>query len=246
MARYQWNPWHGCHKCSPGCLNCYVYYFDQKRGRDASVVTKSKTFFDLPLRHNRQGAYKIPPGCELATCFTSDFFLPEADAWREDAWAIIRQRPDVRFLICTKRIARVERCLPADWGGGYENVILAVTCETQQKAEERLPILLRIPARHKYIFVAPILEQVELRPFLSSGQIECVSVGGESYENARVCNFDWVRQIKTACDQCHVAFDFHQTGSNFVKDNKRYRIRHRDEYSQARKAMAYLAAEQGQ
>ena len=31
-----WNPWHGCHKISPGCLNCYVYRRDEAVGRDAS------------------------------------------------------------------------------------------------------------------------------------------------------------------------------------------------------------------
>ena len=75
----QWNPWHGCHKCSPGCMNCYVYYLDKIHGREADVVTRSKTAFYLPVKKTRQGGFKIPPGTELATCFTSDFFIEEAD-----------------------------------------------------------------------------------------------------------------------------------------------------------------------
>ena len=70
-----WNPWHGCHKCSEGCLNCYVYYLDGKRDKDASVITRSKTKFDLPIKKDRSGNYKVNAGCELATCFTSDFFI---------------------------------------------------------------------------------------------------------------------------------------------------------------------------
>ncbi len=240
MKKEFWNPWHGCHKCSPGCLHCYVYYLDGLREVDASVVRKSKSNFHLPLKRDRKGNFKIEPGSEVATCFTSDFFLPEADAWRSEAWEVIRQRPDVTFLICTKRIERFLDCIPKDWGMGYENVILAVTCENQVKCEERLPILLSIPAKCKYVFVAPILEYVDLKPFFHIGGIDRVSVGGESYQDARLCDFVWVSKIYEDCKNCGVAFDFHQTGSNFLFQGKRYRISHFQEYSQAKKAMQYL------
>ncbi len=235
-----WNPWHGCRKCSPGCLNCYVFYLDTKHNKDTNIVTKSKTNFNLPLKKDRQGNYKIKPGTEVATCFTSDFFLQEADEWRADVWNIIKQRKDVNFLICTKRIERFNECIPNDWNDGYDNVIIAVTCENQEKANERMPILLQIKAKHKYVFVSPILEDVDLSPFLNNGIIELVSVSGESYENARVCNFEWVKNIKRTCDKYGVKFDFHQTGSNFVMNGKNYKIEHHNEYEQAKKGMRYL------
>ena len=100
MARNMWNPWHGCHKCSPGCKNCYVFFLDKIRDKDSNVIFKNKTNFNLPLKTDRSGNFKIASGSEVATCFTSDFFLEEADAWREEAWGIIRQRSDVYFLIC--------------------------------------------------------------------------------------------------------------------------------------------------
>jgi protein gp37 len=236
----QWNPWHGCRKCSPGCKNCYVYYLDSIHGRDGSVITRSKTAFDLPLKKDRHGNYKIPPGREIATCFTSDFFLEDADQWRDEAWEIIRRRSDVVFFICTKRIERLDKCLPDDWGDGYENVSLAVTCENQQKADERMPIFLNIKARRKSVLVSPILERVDLGRYLAGGGIDLVSVGGESYENARLCDFEWVKFIKRTCDRYGTAFDFHQTGSNFLMNGRRYKIQHRDEYAQAKKGMLYL------
>ena len=240
MKKLLWNPWHGCHKCSPGCKNCYVFYLDSLRDKDADVIVKSKFGFNLPLKKTRGGAFKIPSGGEIATCFTSDFFIKEADPWRQDAWKIIRLRPDVNFLICTKRIERFNDCLPDDWNNGYENVIIAVTCENQEKANERLPILLSIKAKRKYIFAAPLLEYIDFSRFLTSKQIDLVSVGGESYKNARICDFEWVRRIKSDCDKYNVSFDFHQTGSNFLYDGKLYRIKHRDEYAQAKKGMALL------
>lgn len=236
-----WSPWHGCHKCSPGCANCYVYYLDKIRDKDASIVNRSKTNFNLPLKKNRKGDYKIPSGTEVATCFTSDFFLEEADSWRYEAWEIIKKRKDVNFLICTKRIERFDVSLPKDWHEGYSNVIIAVTAENQKMADIRVPILLNIKAKRKMILVAPILEYVDLKPYLKTGEIEQVSVGGESYQNARVCDFSWIKKIYLDCKLYNVKFDFHQTGSSFLKDGKLYKIKHHEEYQQAKKGMQVLA-----
>ena len=117
-----WNPWHGCRKLSAGCANCYVYRGDAKRGIDSETVFKTQSF-DAPVqRKKRDGTYKIPVGTLVYTCFTSDFFLAEADTWRGEAWAMIRERSDMRFMIITKRIDRLRdatrECLPADWGEG--------------------------------------------------------------------------------------------------------------------------------
>ncbi len=240
MTKSMWSPWHGCHKCSAGCKNCYVFYLDSKHNKDTNLVTRSKTNFNLPLKKTRDGEYKLASGSEIATCFTSDFFIEEADPWREEAWEIIRQRQDVNFLICTKRAERIIQCLPADWGDGYKNVVLAVTCENQQMADLRLPLFINIPAKHRYILVAPILENLVIDKYLLTGKIDKVSVGGESYENARECNFDWIKNIYLTCKKYDVEFDFHQTGSNFIMNNKKYKIKHHDEYSQAKKATKVL------
>ena len=64
--------WHGCHKISPGCMHCYVYRMDERHEKDSAQIYKTQNF-NLPLRKDRSGAYKILPGSCLATCFTSDF-----------------------------------------------------------------------------------------------------------------------------------------------------------------------------
>jgi len=33
-----WNPWHGCKKISEGCANCYMYFLDQMRAQDGSLI----------------------------------------------------------------------------------------------------------------------------------------------------------------------------------------------------------------
>lgn len=235
-----WNPWHGCHRCSPGCLNCYVYYLDSLRDKNACTVTRNKTDFKLPLKRTRGGELKIKSGTTLGTCFTSDFFIEEADEWRGEAWDIIRGRPDVFFLIPTKRIERFAQCVPEDWGDGWDNVVIAASCENQAMADKRAPLLLKAAIKHRLIFVSPMLEYVDLRRYLQSGLIEQVSVGGESYANARTCDFDWVKRVFADCREFGVEFDFHQTGSNFVKDGRRYFIKHRDEHEQAKKGERLL------
>ena len=112
-----WNPWHGCKKCSEGCQNCYMYYNDARRGKNGADIYRTKTGFRYPLSKDRSGQYKVKSGEMLRVCMNSDFFLEEADPWREEAWEIIHQRPDVKFWLLTKRPERVAACLPYDWGG---------------------------------------------------------------------------------------------------------------------------------
>ena len=230
----KWNLWHGCHKISPGCKNCYVYRFDAAFNRDASSVSKTADF-DLPLRRKRNGDYKLPAGETIYTCFTSDFFLEEADDWRIDAWNMIRLRTDLQFYIITKRIDRFKINLIPDWGEGYENVTICSTCETQEMADYRLPILLSLPIKHKAIICEPLLEGVNLSRWLSPS-IEEVIVGGESGNIARICDYDWVLDIRMQCIEKKVPFYFKQTGARFVKDEHLYYIKRQDQHSQAAKA----------
>lgn len=120
-----WNPWHGCRKYSEGCQNCYVYRIDQAHGKNAAQIFLNKDF-DLPMRRKRDRSYVISPGSIVYTCFSSDFFLEDADPWRERAWEMMRWRQDLFFLMITKRITRLHQCLPSDWGEGYPMYIFAV------------------------------------------------------------------------------------------------------------------------
>lgn len=229
-----WNPWHGCHKISPGCLHCYVYRIDAKHGRDSSLVTKTKDF-DLPLKKKRNKEYKIPLGDLVYTCFSSDFFLEDADEWRTDVWNMIRIRNDLHFFIITKRIDRFDSCLPDDWGDGYENVTICCTVENQDRADYRLPIYLKAPIKHKIIVCEPLLEQINLSAYLETN-IEEVVVGGESGNDARVCNYDWVLDIRRQCMEKQIPFYFKQTGARFVKNGRLYIVQRKFQHSQAKKA----------
>lgn len=217
-----WNPWHGCVKKSEGCRNCYMYFLDRQRDRDGAFVYKVKNNFDYPLQKDKNGAFKIKSGERIRVCMTSDFFLEQADPWRNDAWRIIRQRPDVVFFLLTKRPERVGACLPSDWGNGWENVFFNVTCEDQKNADERIPLLLDLPFRHKGIMAAPFIGPLSIGRYLQSGQIEQVIAGGENYDGSRPLHYTWVKRLYEDCVAFETTFCFIETGTRFVKDGKTY------------------------
>ena len=95
-----WEPWTGCYKVSDGCTYCYYYGLYSKR--HGQNIVKKTAEFTKPIDKDTKG----PSGKIVATCFASDFFIPEADNWRSDAWAMTKKRPDLEFLILTKRIDR--------------------------------------------------------------------------------------------------------------------------------------------
>ncbi|MDO4540793.1 MAG: DUF5131 family protein [Syntrophomonadaceae bacterium] len=234
MATANWNPWHGCHKLSAGCQNCYVYRADARHERDASHVYLTRSF-DFPLKKSRDGSYKIGSGSLVWTCFTSDFLLEDADEWRAAAWAMMRQRSDCTFLFITKRIDRFMACIPDDWGAGYPNVQVCCTVENQAMADYRLPFFAAAPIVHKSIVSEPLLGPIDLTPHLGTW-VRQVVVGGESGERARVCRYGWVLDIRRQCVERGIPFRFKQTGAKFEKDGKLYRIKRPLQHAQARKA----------
>lgn len=219
-----WNPWHGCRKKSEGCAHCYMYFLDALRGKNGEEIYRTRAGFNYPLSKDKNGEYKVKSGETLRVCMTSDFFLEEADPWRDDAWKIIKRRSDVKFFLLTKRPERVASCLPKDWGDGYENVMLNVSAENQIRADERLPILLSLPFKHKGVMCAPFIGPVSLKKYLKSGQIEQVLADGENYDGARPCHYEWVRDLRDECERANVTFVFCGTGRCFVKGGKTYHL----------------------
>jgi len=247
-----WNLWHGCTKVSAGCQHCYMYRRDEAVGKDPTKVVKTLAF-NLPIRilksGEHKGKYKIPPGSHIYTCFSSDFFHPAADEWRDEAWNMIRTRSDCTFFMITKRPERIAEHLPSDWNGGcgngdygnragWDHVTIAVTCENQAMTNKRLPVYLALPLRHHSVMIEPMLTTVNLRPFFRDYPdiIESVSVGGESGPDARPCDYAWVLDVHMQCVENGVAFSYHQTGARLIKGGKEYLIPREYQHEQAHKA----------
>lgn len=209
-----WEPWTGCYKISDGCTYCYFYGPFSKRYGQNSVHKTNE--FDKPIAKTTKGKDKIQSGKIVATCFASDFFIAEADEWRAEAWAMIKKRPDLDFLILTKRIDRFNISLPNDWGDGYDNVQIGCTIENQESADYRLPLFLSYPIKRRFIAAAPLLGAIGISAYLSG--IEHVTVGGETGRDARICDYDWILAIREQCIQAGITFWFKNTGSLFRQE----------------------------
>ncbi len=228
-----WNPWRGCHKYSEGCKHCYIHKGDARKLIDTNVITKTDDFY-APVAKNRNGEYKIKSGQKVYLCFSSDFFIDEADQWRDECWKMIAERSDLNFIFLTKRIDRFQQCIPEDWDNGYDNVTVGCTVENQAMADHRLQLFASFPIKHRNVICQPLIEEIFIDNYLDG--VEAVIVGGESDKYARPLNYDWVLSLRTQCIAKGVRFEFRQCGTRFIKDGKEYLLSVRDLCSQARKA----------
>ena len=226
------NPWRGCKKCSEGCLHCYIHKGDAKRGVNTNDIVKTKDFYK-PIEQLKNGNYKMKAGI-VYLCFSTDFLIDEADAWRKECWAMIKQRQDCTFLFLTKRIERFAECVPDDWGDGYENVVVCCTVENQKNADKKLSVFQSLPIKHKCITAQPLIENIDIEKYLAD--VELVVVGGESDYYARPLDYNWVLNIREQCIKNNVSFEFRQCGTYFIKDGKEYKLQTKELCSQARKA----------
>ena len=244
---YTWNPWTGCHRCSTGCTLCTVFTGNKYSFGSGDNVRISKTNFRLPIQKQRDKTkklekyelkYKIPSGSIINVCESSDFFLEEADVWRIEAWKFIHERQDCLFRICTKRPERISQCLPDNWLDGYLNAVISVSVEDEYNAWLRIPELIECVAKHKELILEPLLEPIDIRPFLSSGVIDKVIVGGETYNGwdgvARPLELSWVKELREQCIEYNTDFEFKSTGSKLIYfDGKPVYIKGNDTFNLA-------------
>lgn len=227
-----WNPWHGCKKVSEGCKYCYMYRDKERYKQDPTSVIKSKSNFLAPINWSaRMQASGMPhemnsknlfPGMKIFTCSWSDWFIEDADQWREEAWNIIYHTPEFQYQILTKRPERIESWLPKNWGEGYSNVWLGVSIENQERANDRIPILRDLPAKIKFLSVEPLLAPIYLGD-LRNYDIDWVIIGGESGNDSgkykyRPCELNWMQWIVEDCRTSGIPVFVKQLGTHLAKE----------------------------
>jgi protein gp37 len=106
------------------------------------------------------------------------------------------------------------------------NLVLGVSVENQRTADERIPMLLQIPAAKRFISMEPLLAEIDLYRGgfsflhnLKSPQgkkypaLDGVILGGESGNKARVLDPDWIRSVRDQCNNAGVPFMLKQYSS---------------------------------
>jgi len=222
---YTFNPWWGCAKVSPGCAHCYAETLARRFGCDVWGARPRRLFGDAhwrePLKWNRDaeqaGERRRVFAGSMCDVFEQAKRSDGLDAERARLFALIRLTPHLDWLLLTKRAENIAAMLPADWGAGYANVWLGVSAENQPAADERIPLLMRVPARVRFVSCEPLIEYVDLKlgayrdqPNSRAEWIHWVIVGGESGPNYRAMDLDWARSLRGQCARTGVAFFFKQ------------------------------------
>lgn len=225
---HTFNPWIGCTKISTACDHCYAEVWDKRftggaRWGPHGDRTRTKTWGN-PRKWNREaeGASERPRVFCASLADVFDNHKSILDAWRRELWQLIRETPNLDWLLLTKRPQNIKRYLPEDWGEGYPNVWLGATVEDQEQARCRIPHLIAVPARIRFLSCEPLLGPLDLNhvespaPFgrqwydLMSGEIHWVITGGESGPEFRPADPDWFRSLRDQCAEAGVPFLFKQ------------------------------------
>jgi protein gp37 len=191
----------------------------EKRFHLDGPVTIRPERLDAPLRRKKPTVWAI----------WNDLFHEDVPVnFLEDTLATITLCPQHTFLILTKRAQRLNlmtrdrlRVSRTDtWP--IKNLWLGVTVCNQEEADEKIPILLKIPAAHRWVSIEPMLGQIDLDQTCPGKPVEngwcwregldCVVLGGESGPKARPLHPDWARSVRDQCQAAKVPFFFKQWG----------------------------------
>lgn len=243
------NPWIGCTKVSPACTNCYAETLMHRWGKDLwgkgqPRQRTSAANWKQPLAWEKQAAAtgirrKVFCG---SLCDWLDAEVPIE--WLADLLDLIRQTPNLDWLLLTKRPelwgericgatgywgyeGQIGHCGATDaWAFGFDwlhfrfpaNVWIGATVENQEMADKRIPELLKIPARVRFLSCEPLLGPVDLlnpcgsKVFWIGAGVHLVICGGEGGPHARPMHPDWARSLRDQCKAAGVPFFFKQWG----------------------------------
>ena len=225
-SRIEWthhtfNPWWGCARISPGCDHCYAEVLGHRFGTAWGVDTPRRVFAEShwrdPLKWNARAAASGVRQRVFCASMADIFDKNSPPGARERVWSLMRETPHLDWLLLTKRIGNAGDMLPEDWGNGYPNAWLGISVVNQEEAARDIPKLLAIPALIHFLSMEPLLEQVDITPWLRSGKpnkakVDWIIVGGESGPKARPMQPDWVRSLREQCAMTGTAFFFKQWG----------------------------------
>jgi len=248
------NPIVGCSKISEGCQNCYAEkmawrlkcmgipkYQDvvDRNGWTGKIGVDMSVFNNLPekpkkifvgsmgdLFHDNVPTYKTY-GHIFDRAYMSNYKK-----------GMKLKEPSI-FIFLTKRpinmLKKIEYYQHRYGGNMPSNIWLGVTAENQKRADERIPILLQIPAAKRFVSVEPMLDFISIKhllnlkePTFKTGIVgadcfgyqnkRCISwviAGPETGPGKRECKPGWIRDLYEQCQAAGVPF-FDKRKKNWI------------------------------
>lgn len=212
-----WNPVTGCTKVSQGCKNCYAETFYER--------FNGKGSFRKVICHEER--LQIPKswkqGWKIFVNSVSDLFHEDVPFdFVVEVFEVMKETPQHTYQVLTKRPERMREFM-RDWRAPIlKNVMLGVSVEDQAAANERVPVLVSIPAYRRFLSCEPLLGPIDFVTQRSGitgidytmlERIDWVIVGGESGHGARPMHPSWAKSIQQQCQEAAIAFFFKQWGN---------------------------------
>ena len=219
------NPWIGCTKISPACDHCYAERDNSRRGWVAGwgpgvPRRRTKTWGD-PLKWDRKAAESGKP-LRVFCASLADIFDNEApDEWRSDLWQLLRETPNLRWILLTKRIGNARKMLPGDFGPDtYPHVGIMATMGNQEEYDRDRLKLAVVPSAWRGISMEPLLGRIILDHASHTRDRWCdwIITGGESGPQRRPLDMDAVRYLRDQCAALGITFHHKQNGGLRGKD----------------------------
>lgn len=227
-AHHTLNWWWGCEKVSEACRYCYAEVMAKLFGRGRCVWGKGglRWIRENAMRDARNLHATSKASGEIQRIFVnsmSDTFEdhPGLHAARANALAAMEAMPHASWLLLTKRPENVLRMVPKHWLDAWPaHIWIGTTVENQQCADHRIPTLLGIPAKVRFLSCEPLLESLDLENHLWikgfdrmwPNGIHWIICGGESGGHARPMHPDWARSLRDQCQAAGVPFHCKQWG----------------------------------
>ncbi len=244
-ATDSWNPIVGCSKVSPGCVNCYAERMAVRLAAMGQEKYKAVTdgkgwngnlFFGpnsifVPMHWKK-------PRRVFVNSMGDTFHKATDIEFLDSIFTVVDQCPQHQFLFLTKRPENMKAYFDSRQSFLFPNVWLGVTICNQAEANEKIPLLLKVPAAVRFVSIEPMLGPVDLTDIIdeetenyedyinaldcdvsakddlkyNGNTLDWVICGGESGPGARPMYPDWVRSLRDQCKAADVPFLFKQWG----------------------------------
>ncbi len=232
---HTFNPWIGCQKVSPGCDHCYAEALSNRYGWTTwGPHGERKRTSEANWKKPRQwakaarGTGKRPRVFCASLADVFDNQVPSE--WRSDLFDLIAATPELDWLLLTKRPENLARMYPT---GEWPNIWLGTTCESQEHADRRIPLLLGARAHLHFLSCEPLIggisfrwakwdewDRDEIDHLDGLRMLDWIIVGGESGPGARDMPAEWAATIRDECAEADVAFFMKQmTGKKPIPDD---------------------------
>jgi protein gp37 len=220
------NPWQGCTKIAAGCRFCYAEGLARNGtwGPDGVRANQLKRFSSK--MHRLQNA---EPGAKIFVGSMCDLFEQRADLaeWRDEAFKVMDECPDLKLLLLTKRPAAMRDYLMDRYGGDIPpHYWTGASAAVQKEVDANAQILAEIPSRVRWLSLEPLIREVTLHPHGEC--MDWIVVGGESVahllksrdmtkvealKQCRPMNPEWALKLRDECEELGIPFFYKQLGS---------------------------------